>query len=279
MYIIYYYLIAVTTQCESQLMHGSVSVVLSCAGFESTCATAGHSEARARVDAQPGVRVKPRHGLPLAARCVVASSSGGLSLLVDRRPLLLSSSSPSSSSSSPGLRESSPYTPTSAFLRGHTQTEMLKPRTQLRAQRHSSLPLALVALLLCALAACLSLPARALSATGQRVLVVLPGGSSAESQQYSQFLGDLTERGFQLSYRSTEESGPKLVEWEELNFEHLVFLADEIRGECEGGDMLFSGESNTLMFLSLELCFLWTPASPTARPKPASTGSVHKGRR
>lgn len=68
----------------------------------------------------------------------------------------------------------------------------------------------------------------ALSAAGQRVLVVL--SPSESKSQYSTFFGDLEARGFQISYRDIS-SGPALEEYDERSFDHLVWLGEGI--DCE----------------------------------------------
>jgi oligosaccharyltransferase complex subunit beta len=66
--------------------------------------------------------------------------------------------------------------------------------------------------------------AAALSATGQRVLVILP--STSQQSTYSSFLSDLSNRGFQLTYR--EEKAPSsnvaLTAFDERQYDHLVFF-------------------------------------------------------
>lgn len=73
----------------------------------------------------------------------------------------------------------------------------------------------------------LSTCAHAISATGQRVLVVF--GSQDQSSRYSTFLNDLEKRGFQISQRRADESTPKLSVFDERRFDHIVFLADDVQ--------------------------------------------------
>lgn len=66
--------------------------------------------------------------------------------------------------------------------------------------------------------------ASALSATGQRVLVILP--SKSQQSTYSSFLSDLTDRGFQLTYREEKTGGSEvaLTAFDERQYDHLVFF-------------------------------------------------------
>lgn len=84
-----------------------------------------------------------------------------------------------------------------------------------------------------ALFALLVSTANALSATGSRVLVVV--SSMSDLKQYSTLTKDLQQRGFQLSYRKVDDAKPALVSYEERQFDHIVFLADDAQSECSSG--------------------------------------------
>lgn len=84
-----------------------------------------------------------------------------------------------------------------------------------------------------ALFALLVSTANALSATGSRVLVVV--SSMSDLKQYSTMTKDLQQRGFQLSYRKVDDAKPALVSYEERQFDHIVFLADDAQSECSSG--------------------------------------------
>lgn len=68
----------------------------------------------------------------------------------------------------------------------------------------------------------------ALSATGDRVLVVLD--STAPREEYSSFWSDLESRGFNLSFRSAKEAQPELTSYDEHQFDHVILFAPTAKG-------------------------------------------------
>ncbi|CAO1616143.1 unnamed protein product [Parajaminaea phylloscopi] len=74
---------------------------------------------------------------------------------------------------------------------------------------------------------CLVIPVQAISATGQRVLVVL--GAKDQPARYSTLLADLDARGFQVSQRAVDQAHPALASYDERQFDHIVFLADDVQ--------------------------------------------------
>ncbi|KAL7793707.1 Dolichyl-diphosphooligosaccharide--protein glycosyltransferase subunit WBP1 [Trichoderma ceciliae] len=79
-----------------------------------------------------------------------------------------------------------------------------------------------VAALLCAAAV------SAVSTAGNRLLVVLD--DVAEKDTYGQFLGDLTARGFDVSYETPRSEGLSLFHLGERNYDHLLFLPSKVKG-------------------------------------------------
>ncbi|KAG6206149.1 hypothetical protein E4U35_001968 [Claviceps purpurea] len=67
----------------------------------------------------------------------------------------------------------------------------------------------------------------AVSTTGNRLLVVLD--DVAEKDSYKQFFGDLTERGYQISYETPRSSQIQLFHLGERTYDHLVFLPAKVK--------------------------------------------------
>lgn len=78
----------------------------------------------------------------------------------------------------------------------------------------------------------LTTPASALSASGQRVLVVT--SSSGEAAHYSALSSHLEGRGFSVAHRRAQggDAAQKLTEFDERRFDHIVFLADDVKSGC-----------------------------------------------
>ncbi|KAL6872087.1 Dolichyl-diphosphooligosaccharide-protein glycosyltransferase 48kDa subunit [Trichoderma novae-zelandiae] len=68
----------------------------------------------------------------------------------------------------------------------------------------------------------------AVSTSGNRLLVVLD--DVAEKEAYGQFLGDLTARGFQVSYETPRSEGLTLFHLGERTYDHLLFLPSKVKG-------------------------------------------------
>ena len=86
--------------------------------------------------------------------------------------------------------------------------------------------------LLSALLALLLLPlALALSSTGPRVLVVLD--EPAHEARYSRLFGALrNDLGLELAVRGARDDKPRLTEFGQRSFDHLLLLAPAAKGEC-----------------------------------------------
>ncbi|KAG6036929.1 hypothetical protein E4U41_005432 [Claviceps citrina] len=67
----------------------------------------------------------------------------------------------------------------------------------------------------------------AVSTTGNRLLVVLD--DVAEKDIYKQFFGDLTERGYQISYETPRSEHVQLFRLGERTYDHLVFLPAKMK--------------------------------------------------
>ncbi|KAG6007380.1 hypothetical protein E4U21_006084 [Claviceps maximensis] len=67
----------------------------------------------------------------------------------------------------------------------------------------------------------------AVSTTGNRLLVVLD--NVAEKDDYKQFFGDLTDRGYQISYETPRSDQIKLFHLGERTYDHLVFLPAKVK--------------------------------------------------
>ncbi|KAH8662220.1 dolichyl-diphosphooligosaccharide-protein glycosyltransferase 48kD subunit [Xylariales sp. PMI_506] len=70
--------------------------------------------------------------------------------------------------------------------------------------------------------------AQAISSSGQRLLVVLD--DVAEKAGYSQFLGDLEGRGFQITYETPKSSTLNLFSLGEREYDHIIFLPTKVKG-------------------------------------------------
>ncbi|PTB35700.1 uncharacterized protein TrAFT101_010550 [Trichoderma asperellum] len=68
----------------------------------------------------------------------------------------------------------------------------------------------------------------AVSTAGNRLLVVLD--DVAEKDLYSQFLGDLTGRGYDVSYETPRSEGLSLFHLGERKYDHLLFLPSKVKG-------------------------------------------------
>ncbi|KAL6872554.1 Dolichyl-diphosphooligosaccharide-protein glycosyltransferase 48kDa subunit [Trichoderma longibrachiatum] len=68
----------------------------------------------------------------------------------------------------------------------------------------------------------------AVSTSGNRLLVVLD--DVAEKEAYGQFLGDLTARGYQVSYETPRSEGLTLFHLGERTYDHLLFLPSKVKG-------------------------------------------------
>ncbi|KAM0247633.1 hypothetical protein ACHAQJ_009773 [Trichoderma viride] len=68
----------------------------------------------------------------------------------------------------------------------------------------------------------------AVSTAGNRLLVVLD--DVAEKDTYGQFLGDLTARGFDVSYETPRSEGLSLFHLGERKYDHLLFLPSKVKG-------------------------------------------------
>lgn len=104
-------------------------------------------------------------------------------------------------------------------------------------------------LLLCIVQACY-----ARSVNGTQSLVILDKGVSKDD--YSKFWKSLTDRQFQLKFKSAADDSPKLFKDEEITFDHLIMFAPKAKkygGEItsqslvqfikQGGNLLFVGSS------------------------------------
>ncbi|KAG5983743.1 hypothetical protein E4U55_007271 [Claviceps digitariae] len=69
--------------------------------------------------------------------------------------------------------------------------------------------------------------ASAVSTAGNRLLVVLD--DVADKDNYKQFFGDLTERGYQISYETPRSDHVKLFHLGERTYDHLVFLPAKVK--------------------------------------------------
>lgn len=69
--------------------------------------------------------------------------------------------------------------------------------------------------------------ASAVSTTGGRLLVVLD--DVAAKDNYKQFFGDLTERGYQITYETPRSEHVKLFHLGERTYDHLVFLPAKVK--------------------------------------------------
>ncbi|KAM0470415.1 hypothetical protein ACHAPX_009945 [Trichoderma viride] len=67
----------------------------------------------------------------------------------------------------------------------------------------------------------------AVSTAGNRLLVVLD--DVAEKDLYSQFLGDLTARGYDVSYETPRSEGLALFHLGERKYDHLLFLPSKVK--------------------------------------------------
>ncbi|KAG5988926.1 hypothetical protein E4U54_004494 [Claviceps lovelessii] len=67
----------------------------------------------------------------------------------------------------------------------------------------------------------------AVSTTGNRLLVVLD--NVADKDNYKQFFGDLTERGYQISYETPRSDHVKLFHLGERTYDHLVILPAKVK--------------------------------------------------
>ncbi|KAI9163976.1 Dolichyl-diphosphooligosaccharide--protein glycosyltransferase subunit wbp1 [Paramyrothecium foliicola] len=70
--------------------------------------------------------------------------------------------------------------------------------------------------------------ASALSTSGNRLLVVLD--ELAEKEAYGYFFGDLSARGFQISYETPKSEGLKLFHLGERTYDHVIFLPTKVKG-------------------------------------------------
>ncbi|KAG8422136.1 oligosaccharyl transferase glycoprotein complex, beta subunit, partial [Metarhizium acridum] len=77
--------------------------------------------------------------------------------------------------------------------------------------------------ILCAAAVLFAAAVSAVSTAGNRLLVVLD--DVAEKENYKQFFGDLTERGYQITYETPRSEHVKLFHLGERTYDHLVFFA------------------------------------------------------
>ena len=89
--------------------------------------------------------------------------------------------------------------------------------------------------LILAVALCLlfASPASALSATGQRVLIVTSTAGEASSK-YSALSQQLEGRGFSVAHRAAngdEGANNQLTEYDDRRYDHIVFLADDVKSE------------------------------------------------
>ncbi|KAL6822802.1 Dolichyl-diphosphooligosaccharide-protein glycosyltransferase 48kDa subunit [Trichoderma sp. SZMC 28015] len=82
--------------------------------------------------------------------------------------------------------------------------------------------------LLSVAAALFAAAASAVSTGGSRLLVVLD--DVAEKDTYGQFLGDLTARGFDVSYETPRSEGLTLFHLGERKYDHLLFLPSKVKG-------------------------------------------------
>ncbi|KAH0600075.1 hypothetical protein MHUMG1_01071 [Metarhizium humberi] len=67
----------------------------------------------------------------------------------------------------------------------------------------------------------------AVSTAGNRLLVVLD--DVAEKENYKQFFGDLTERGYHITYETPKSEHVKLFHLGERTYDHLVFLPAKVK--------------------------------------------------
>ncbi|PHH59294.1 hypothetical protein CDD81_3405 [Ophiocordyceps australis] len=74
----------------------------------------------------------------------------------------------------------------------------------------------------------LSTLAAALSTTGNRLLVILD--DVADSEAYSLYMGDLADRGFDISYETPRSEGLKLFDLGERKYDHILFLPTKVKG-------------------------------------------------
>ncbi|KAL7934653.1 Dolichyl-diphosphooligosaccharide--protein glycosyltransferase subunit WBP1 [Trichoderma chlorosporum] len=82
--------------------------------------------------------------------------------------------------------------------------------------------------LLSVAAALFAAAASAVSTSGSRLLVVLD--DVAEKDTYGQFLGDLTARGFEVSYETPRTEDLSLFYLGERKYDHLLFLPSKVKG-------------------------------------------------
>ncbi|KAI1392102.1 Dolichyl-diphosphooligosaccharide-protein glycosyltransferase 48kDa subunit [Hypoxylon trugodes] len=68
----------------------------------------------------------------------------------------------------------------------------------------------------------------AISSSGDRLLVVLE--DVAEKDAYSEFLGDLEGRGFQINYETPKSEGLRLFHLGEKSYDHVLFLPTKSKG-------------------------------------------------
>ena len=68
------------------------------------------------------------------------------------------------------------------------------------------------------------------SSTGDSVLVVLD--SAADKDNYSIFFNDLTEKGYNLTFRSSKDSKPVVIDDEVAQFAHVVVFAPDSKSTC-----------------------------------------------
>lgn len=73
-----------------------------------------------------------------------------------------------------------------------------------------------------------------MSATGSRVLIL--NSQSSPKSKFEAFAENLAAKGFELTWRDAANSEPKLTEYDERQFDHIVFLGTDQDSECQCND-------------------------------------------
>ncbi len=76
----------------------------------------------------------------------------------------------------------------------------------------------------------LALSGAAKSSTGDSVLVVLD--SISDKDNFSQFFNGLTDKGYDLTFRSPKDAKPAIIEDDVAQFSHVVLFSPDSKSTC-----------------------------------------------